>query len=35
MILKTLTLINYRKFKNETIEFPDGINVVVGLNGVG
>jgi exonuclease SbcC len=35
MILKTLTLINYRKFKNETIEFPDGITGVVGLNGVG
>ncbi len=35
MILKTLTLINYRKFKNIKIEFPDGITGVVGLNGVG
>ena len=35
MILKTLTLINYRKFKNITIEFPDGITGVIGLNGVG
>jgi len=35
MILKTLTLINYRKFRKETIEFPDGITGVVGLNGVG
>jgi exonuclease SbcC len=35
MILKTLTLINYRKFKKVTIDFPDGITGVVGLNGVG
>ncbi len=35
MILKTLALINYRKFLKETIEFPDGITGVVGLNGVG
>jgi len=35
MILKTLNLVNYRKFKNATIEFPDGIIGVIGLNGVG
>jgi len=35
MILKTLTLKNYRKFKNELIEFPDGVTGVLGLNGVG
>ncbi|MGF3584839.1 MAG: ATP-binding protein [Thermoplasmatota archaeon] len=35
MILKTLTLINYRKFKYSTLEFPDGIIGVMGLNGVG
>ena len=35
MILKTLTLRNFRKFKNITIEFPDGVIGVVGLNGVG
>lgn len=35
MILKTLTLINYRKFKKVTIDFPDGITGVIGLNGVG
>lgn len=35
MILKTLTLKNYRKFKDVTIEFPDGVTGVVGLNGVG
>jgi exonuclease SbcC len=35
MILKTLILKNYRKFKDEIIEFPDGITGVVGLNGVG
>ena len=35
MILKTLTLKNFRKFKNATIDFPDGIIGVVGLNGVG
>ena len=35
MILKTLTLKNFRKFKQTTIEFPDGIIGVVGLNGVG
>jgi len=35
MIIKNLTLKNYRKFKNSTIEFPDGVTGVVGLNGVG
>jgi exonuclease SbcC len=35
MILKTLTLRNFRKFKNITIEFPDGVTGVVGLNGAG
>jgi len=35
MILKTLTLKNFRKFKNSTIEFPDGVTGVVGLNGAG
>jgi exonuclease SbcC len=35
MIIKTLTLKNYRKFKNAVIEFPDGVTGVIGLNGVG
>jgi len=35
MILKSLTLKNYRKFKDVTIEFPDGVTGIVGLNGVG
>jgi DNA repair protein SbcC/Rad50 len=35
MILKTLTLINFRKFKTSTIDFPDGVTGIVGLNGVG
>ena len=35
MILKTLTLRNFRKFKNTTIEFPDGVTGIIGLNGVG
>jgi len=35
MILKNLTLVNFRKFKNTTIEFPDGITGIVGLNGAG
>ncbi len=35
MILKTLVLKNYRRFKDVTIEFPDGIIGVIGLNGVG
>ena len=35
MILKSLHLKNFRKFKDAMIEFPDGITGVVGLNGVG
>ena len=35
MILKTLTLKNFRKFKQASIEFPDGVIGVIGLNGVG
>ena len=35
MILKTLTLKNFRKFKSTTVEFPDGVIGVIGLNGVG
>ena len=35
MILKSLKLTNYRKFKDTLIEFPDGVTGVVGLNGVG
>jgi DNA repair protein SbcC/Rad50 len=35
MILKNLTLKNFRKFKNATIDFPDGVTGVVGLNGAG
>ncbi|MFH1100881.1 MAG: SMC family ATPase [Methanobacteriota archaeon] len=35
MILKTLTLKNFRKFKHASIEFPDGVTGIVGLNGVG
>ena len=35
MILKTLRLKNFRKFKDTLIEFPDGVIGVVGLNGVG
>lgn len=35
MILKSLHLKNFRKFKDAYIEFPDGVTGVVGLNGVG
>ena len=35
MILKTLNIRNFRKFKNTMIEFPDGVTGVVGLNGAG
>ena len=35
MILKSLHLKNFRKFKDTMIEFPDGITGVIGLNGVG
>src|SRR5512136_1672475 len=35
MILKSITLKNFRKFKDSTIQFPEGVTGVVGLNGVG
>jgi DNA repair protein SbcC/Rad50 len=35
MILKSITLKNFRKFKDSTVEFPDGVTGVVGLNGAG
>jgi len=35
MLIKTLTLKNFRKFKDAVIEFPDGVTGVLGLNGVG
>ena len=35
MILRTLTLKNFRKFKDSTIDFPDGVTGVIGLNGAG
>jgi exonuclease SbcC len=35
MILKSISLKNFRKFKDVFVEFPDGITGVVGLNGVG
>jgi len=35
MIIKNLSLKNFRKFKDVTIEFPDGVTGIVGLNGVG
>ena len=35
MILKSIHLKNFRKFKDSYIEFPDGVTGVVGLNGVG
>ena len=35
MILKSLELKNFRKFKDSLIEFPDGVTGVVGLNGAG
>ncbi len=35
MLLKTLTLRNYRKYKNAYVEFPDGVIGITGLNGVG
>jgi exonuclease SbcC len=35
MIIKSLTLKNFRKFKDATIDIPDGVTGVVGLNGVG
>lgn len=35
MKIKTLTLKNYRKFKNHTFEFESGLNVVLGNNEAG
>ncbi len=35
MLLKMLTLRNYRKYKDASIEFPDGVVGIIGLNGVG
>jgi len=35
MILKTLHLKNFRKFKDTLIEFPDGVTGIIGLNGAG
>nr|CBH38960.1 hypothetical protein BSM_24370 [uncultured archaeon] len=35
MLLKTLTLRNYRKYKNVNVEIPDGVIGIIGLNGVG
>ncbi|MCX6671815.1 MAG: SMC family ATPase [Euryarchaeota archaeon] len=35
MILKSISLKNFRKFKDVFVEFPDGVTSVVGLNGVG
>ena len=35
MILKSLTLKNFRKFKATVIDFPDGVTGIIGLNGVG
>lgn len=35
MILKMVRLVNFRRFKDVTIEFPEGVVGVVGLNGVG
>jgi len=35
MILQSIRLTNFRKFKDCYIEFPDGVIGVVGLNGVG
>ncbi len=35
MKLRTIQLENYRKFKNVTIEFPDGLVGILGMNGVG
>lgn len=35
MILKSIHLKNFRKFKDSYFDFPDGVTSVVGLNGVG
>jgi exonuclease SbcC len=35
MILRNLKMINFRKFKDTTVEFPDGVTGIIGLNGAG
>jgi exonuclease SbcC len=35
MILKSIRLKNFRKFKDSSIDFPEGVTGVVGLNGAG
>jgi exonuclease SbcC len=35
MLLKALTLTNYRKYKNANVELPDGVIGIIGPNGVG
>lgn len=35
MILRGVELVNYRRFKREVIEFPDGLIGIVGENGAG
>ena len=35
MILKTLSLVNYKNFESQDFEFDNKINCFVGLNGVG
>ncbi len=35
MIIKSLSLINYKNFENQTFEFDDKINCFVGPNGIG
>lgn len=35
MLLRSLSLRNYRKYKDVSVEFPDGIIGIIGLNGVG
>ncbi len=35
MLLKSLSLKNYRKFEDAFVEFPEGVTGIVGLNGAG
>lgn len=35
MLLKSLSLKNYRKFEDVLVEFPEGVTGIVGLNGAG
>ena len=35
MLLKSLSLKNYRKFEDTFVEFPEGVTGIVGLNGAG